>query len=51
MKEKEENFAPIITINKFKSSEDLIKIINDNDYGLAIYLWGNKKNSSISPKN
>ena len=40
---KEENFAPIITINKFKSSEDLIKIINDNDYGLAIYLWGNKK--------
>ena len=34
--EKEESSNTIITINKFKSSEDLIKIINDNDCNLPM---------------
>jgi len=32
---KEEIFGPVVTITKFKSEEEVIKLANDTTYGLA----------------
>lgn len=36
---REEIFGPVAVIIPFKDEEDVIRMANDNDYGLASYLW------------
>ena len=35
---KEEIFGPVLTITRFKTEEDAIRMANDTDYGLAAYI-------------
>ena len=34
-----ENFGPIIPVIKFNNDEDLIRLANDTNYGLAAYFY------------
>lgn len=36
---REEIFGPVVTVSKFTSDEEAIKLSNDSDYGLAAYLF------------
>jgi 5-carboxymethyl-2-hydroxymuconic-semialdehyde dehydrogenase len=36
---REEIFGPVAVLIPFKDEEDVIRMANDNDYGLASYLW------------
>lgn len=36
---KEEIFGPVVTVSKFTSDEEAIKLSNDSEYGLAAYLF------------
>lgn len=36
---KEEIFGPVVTVSKFTSDEDAIRLSNDSEYGLAAYLF------------
>ncbi|WP_067021206.1 5-carboxymethyl-2-hydroxymuconate semialdehyde dehydrogenase, partial [Marinomonas spartinae] len=36
---REEIFGPVAVIIPFKDEADVVKMANDNDYGLASYLW------------
>ena len=37
----EEIFGPVLTVMTFKDEEEVIKLANDIDYGLAGYVWTN----------
>jgi aldehyde dehydrogenase (NAD+) len=36
---KEEIFGPVVTVSKFTSDDEAIKLSNDSEYGLAAYLF------------
>ena len=36
---KEEIFGPVITLQRFSSEAEAIKLANDSDYGLAATIW------------
>lgn len=36
---REEIFGPVVTVSKFQSDEEAIKLSNDSEYGLAAYLF------------
>ncbi len=38
---REEIFGPVVTVSKFSTEEEAIKLSNDCDYGLAAYLFTN----------
>ena len=42
-----ENFGPIIPVIKFNNDEDLIRLANDTNYGLAAFLFLHQKTSRI----
>ena len=37
-----ENFGPIIPVIKFDSDDELIRLANDTNYGLAAYFYTKK---------
>ena len=45
---KEETFGPIIPIQKVKSDEEAIELMNDSEYGLTASIW--TKNASLGEK-
>ena len=37
--QQDEIFGPVVTLNKFKSTSEVIKLANDSEYGLASIIW------------
>ncbi|KAL3426504.1 aldehyde dehydrogenase [Phlyctema vagabunda] len=35
----EEIFGPVVVVGKFKDDEEVIKLTNDTEFGLAAYIW------------
>ena len=48
---KEEIFGPVVTITRFKNVEDVIKLANDTEYGLAAGIHTNDINKAIHVAN
>ena len=48
---KEEIFGPVVTITRFKDVEDVIKLANDTEYGLAAGIHTNDINKAIHVAN
>lgn len=48
---KEEIFGPVVTITKFKTAEEVIKLANDTDYGLAAGIHTTNINQAIHVAN
>jgi aldehyde dehydrogenase (NAD+) len=48
---KEEIFGPVVTITKFKNVDDVIKLANDTEYGLAAGIHTNDINKAIHVAN
>ena len=46
----EEIFGPVVTIHKFDSDEEAIKMANSTDYGLAGSVWSKSKGRLIAEK-
>lgn len=44
---KEEIFGPVITISKFKTTDEVVRIANDTDYGLAAGIQTSNVNRAI----
>ena len=44
---KEEIFGPVLTITHYHDYEHALDIANNTDYGLAAYVSGFEKNSSL----
>lgn len=48
---KEEIFGPVVTITKFKTADEVIKLANDSDYGLAAGIHTTNINQAIHVAN
>jgi len=42
----DEIFGPIVTLNKFKGEDDVIKMANNTNYGLAAIIWSENINKA-----
>jgi succinate-semialdehyde dehydrogenase/glutarate-semialdehyde dehydrogenase len=44
----EETFGPVFTVIKFNSTDDMIEISNDSEFGLGGSIWSEDKEKALS---